>query len=135
MFRFCKSKIFWIGVSARVIFKVVFRHNFFRYSKHYCSLRGCWKCYSTYVLTSATPRLEYMRKRWKYCWRWRPCSETSFFSRFNTANSRWSLSVALGSAEWPAVVEVHHNQLSPTRWQIPFWGTTLYICKSALPFV
>ena len=52
------------------------------------------------TLTSGVPRFRYMRKRWKYCCRWRPCSDTSFRSRVNTALRMWSLRVALGSAGW-----------------------------------
>lgn len=53
------------------------------------------------TLTSCSPRLEYIRKRWKYCCRWRPWSDTSFLSNCRTASRRWSLRVALGSACCP----------------------------------
>lgn len=53
-------------------------------------------------LTSGVPRLRYMRKRWKYCCRCRPCSDTSLRSSASTAFRMWSLRVPLGSAGWLA---------------------------------
>ena len=50
------------------------------------------------VHTSGGPIIEYMRKKWKYCCKWRPCSGTSFFNRPSTAVKIWSLSVALLSS-------------------------------------
>jgi hypothetical protein len=67
------------------------------------------KFYIFLIPTSSGPRLAYMRNKWKYCCRCLPCSDTSFFNNCRTANSRWSLSVVLGSADWPEAGETVNN--------------------------
>ena len=72
-----------------------------------------------FVHTSGGPIIEYMRKKWKYCCKWRPCSGTSFFNRPSTAVKIWSLSVALLSSSVKQT-----NNLSITTNRREFWAKT-----------
>ena len=62
------------------------------------TIDGRINCTEIRIHTSGGPIIEYMRKKWKYCCKWRPCSGTSFFNRPSTAVKIWSLSVALLSS-------------------------------------
>ena len=69
-----------------------------RFSSDWDDRDGQVNCTEIRIHTSGGPIIEYMRKKWKYCCRWRPCSGTSFFNRPSTAVKIWSLSVALLSS-------------------------------------
>lgn len=72
-----------------------------------------------FVHTSGGPIIEYMRKKWKYCCKWRPCSGTSFFNRPSTAVNIWSLSVALLSSSAKQT-----NNLALLQTVGKFWAKT-----------
>ena len=69
-----------------------------RFSSDWNDQDGQVDCTEIRIHTSGGPIIEYMRKKWKYCCKWRPCSGTSFFNRPSTAVKIWSLSVALLSS-------------------------------------
>ena len=90
-----------------------------RFSSDWDDRDGQVNCTEIRIHTSGDPIIEYMRKKWKYCCKWRPCSGTSFFNRPSTAVKIWSLSVALLSSSVKQT-----NNLSITTNRREFWAKT-----------